>query len=157
MALRASIEATGGEVDYSGLADASTAETSRVRGAGALVGLVEGTLSGGAIEIAKARDRVRDELGSGALVDAAAIIGNFERMVRIADGTGIPLDAPINVATESIRADLGIDRFESAAHTASVRSWQRALGRAIDPLLKFVLRWSGRRSNKKRRDALPDG
>ncbi len=146
--LRASIETSGGEVDLSGLADGSTAEASPVRGAAALVGFVEATLSGEPSDLPKARDRVRDELGSGAVVDAAAIIGNFERMVRIADGTGIPLDTPVNVATESIRADLGIDRYETASHSTSVRGWQRLIGRAIDPLLKFGLRWSGRRSKK---------
>jgi len=138
----------GGELDFAGLADASTAETSSVPGAGALVGFVEATLSGETPDVAKARDRVREELGSEALVDAAAIIGNFERMVRIADGTGIPLDAPLNVATESIRAELGIDRFESSANTPPVRGWQRAVGRATDPLFNLGLRWSGRRSRK---------
>jgi len=78
--LRASIETTGGEVDLSGLTDASSAEASPVRGAGALVDFVEATLSAAALsaaapEIAKARDRVRNELGSEALVDAAAING----------------------------------------------------------------------------------
>jgi hypothetical protein len=97
-------------------------------------------------EIAKARDRVRAELGPAAMIDAAAVIGNFERMVRIADGTGIPLDTPVNVATESIRADLGIDQFEAAARTSPVRGWQRGVGRAIDPLLKFVFRTLSRRS-----------
>jgi hypothetical protein len=165
--LRASIESEGGEVDLRSLADGSLAEGSSIVGAGALLGLVEATLSGGVpgigegpnrsdganvsnsagvSEIAKAGDRIRGELGSAALVDAAAIIGNFERMVRIADATGIPLDAPVNVGTESIRADLGIDQYESAAHTAAVRGWQRALGRAIDPLLRIVLRWRGSRS-----------
>ena len=162
--LRASIESEGGEVDLRSLADGSLAEGSSIVGAGALVGLVEATLTAGAAgagerpnrsehsnssgisEIAKAGDRIRNELGREALVDAAAIIGNFERMVRIADATGIPLDAPVNVATEAIRADLGIDRYESSAHTTAVRGWQRAIGRAIDPLLKLVLRWRGSRS-----------
>lgn len=126
-----------------------------MRGAAALVGFVDATLSGQAPDIAKARDRVRAELGSAAVVDAAAIIGNFERMVRIADGTGIPLDAPVSVATESIRADLGIDRYESAAHTTAIRGWQRALGRIVDPLLKIALRWAGRRSRKSSREVPP--
>jgi len=158
--LRASIETTGGEVDLSGLTDASSAEASPVRGAGALVGFVEATLSAAALsaaapEIAKARDRVRNELGSEALVDAAAIIGNFERMTRIADGTGIPLDVPVRVATESLRSELGLDRFESAAHTPAVRGWQRGLGRALEPILKFGLRWAGRRSKRVGEDSQP--
>jgi hypothetical protein len=82
------------------------------------------------------------------MVDGAAIIGNFERMVRTADGTGIPLDTPLNVATESIRAELGIDQYESAARTSSVRGWQRALGRVADPLLKFGLHKMGNRGQR---------
>jgi len=34
------------------------------------------------------------ELGSAALVDAAAVFGNFEMMNRVADATGIPVPAP---------------------------------------------------------------
>ncbi len=155
MALRASIETAGGEVDFSGLADASTAGASPVRGAGALVGFVDATLSAEAPEIAKARGRVRDELGGEAVVDAAAIIGNFERMVRIADGTGIPLDMPIKLATGSIRSDLGLDRFGSAAHTPPLRGWQRGLGRALEPLLGLALRFAGRRSKRASGDSQP--
>ena len=135
--LRASIESLGGTVDFAGLTDGATADASPVRGAATLVGFVEAALSSevDAAEgeedpgrLAAARERLRTELGPSAVVDAAAIIGNFERMVRIADGTGIPLDAAVNVATESIRAELGIDRFDKAARTRDVTGWQRAIG-----------------------------
>lgn len=144
--LRASVETEGGEVDYRGLADSQSAEASSLPGAGALVGLVEAALSSDEADGEKARERVRRELGSEALVDAAAIIGNFERMTRIADATGIPLDAPVNVATEEIRVELGIDRYASAANTGSVKGWQRLLGRAIEPAARLGLRWVGRRA-----------
>ena len=67
-------------------------------------------------------------------------------MTRIADATGIPLDAPVNVATEVLRVELGIDRYGSAAETASVKGWQRLLGRAIEPVARIGLRWVGRRA-----------
>ena len=41
--------------------------------------------------LASARDKVRAALGPGALVDAAVLVGNFERMNRIADACGIAL------------------------------------------------------------------
>ena len=147
MMLRASIETEGGKVDLRSLTDGSFADRSGIEGAAALVGWVEATTDrmSDVSRIARARDRVRDELGSAAMVDAAAIIGNFERMVRIADATGIPLDTPVNIATESIRADLGIDRFHSAAHSPPVRRWQRAIGRALDPIRTFGLRRLGGR------------
>jgi hypothetical protein len=153
--LRASVETEGAEVDYRGIADPETAEASSVPGAGALVGLVDATLSADGGDGDAARERVRRELGSEALVDAAAVIGNFERMTRIADATGIPLDPPVNVATEALRAELGIDRYGSAAHTKPVRGWQRVLGRAIEPVARLGLRWVGRRArlrNEARRE-----
>ena len=145
--LRASIETQGEEVDLRGLTDGKAAGESSISGAAALVDFAEATLGGNADEIAVARDLVRSELGSEALVDAAAVIGNFERMVRIADGTGIPLDAAVNVATEEIRAELGIDAFASEERKSEVATWQRLMARAIDPLAKIGLRWQGRRAS----------
>jgi hypothetical protein len=149
--LRASIETEGAEADYRGIADPENAEASSVPSAAALVGLVDAALSTdqGEGDGEQARERVRRELGSEALVDAAAVIGNFERMTRIADATGIPLDAPVNVATEAIRAELGIDRFGSAANTRSVKGWQRLLRRALEPVARLGLRWVGRRARSK--------
>ena len=146
--LRASIETEGAAIDLRGLTDGKAAEESAIPGAAALVGFAEATLAGHPDEITTARDRVRSELGSAALVDAAGVIGNFERMVRIADGTGIPLDAAVNVATEEIRAELGIDAFGSEERKSEVASWQRVMARALDPLLKIVLRWQGRRASR---------
>jgi len=42
-------------------------------------------------EIAASRDRLLEAMGSAAVVDAAAVASNFQRMVRIADGAGITL------------------------------------------------------------------
>jgi hypothetical protein len=147
--LRASVETEGAEVDYRGIADQESAEASSVPAAGALVGLVEASLSADDVDGKAARERVRLELGSEALVDAAAIIGNFERMTRIADATGIPLDAPVNVATEGLRAELGIDDYPSAANTKSVKGWQRLLARTIEPVARVGLRWVGRRARSR--------
>lgn len=147
--LRASIETEGAEVDYRGIADQEGAEASSVPAAGALIGLVEASLSADNDDGEKARERVRLELGSEALVDAAAIIGNFERMTRIADATGIPLDAPVNVATEDLRAKLGIDDYPSAVNTESVKGWQRLLASTIEPVARIGLRWVGRRARSR--------
>lgn len=152
--LRASVETEGAVVDYRGLVDGANAEASTLPGAGALVALVDATLAPEDDRAGeRARDRVRRELGSAALVDAAAIIGNFERMTRIADATGIPLDAAVNVATESLRAELGIDAYGSAENTQRVKGWQRLLGRALDPVVRMVLRWNGRRARTQRERA----
>jgi len=60
--------------------------------------------------------------------------------VRIADGTGIPLDAFVNVGTESIREELGIDRFAAAERTRAVTTLQRISGRVLQPLLRRAMK-----------------
>ena len=57
-------------------------------------------------------------LGDQAAVDAAGIVANFQRMVRIADGCGIPLDDFTKDATADVREALGIHEYASAANTA---------------------------------------
>ena len=64
------------------------------------------------------RERIASELGAQQLVDAAGVVANFQRMVRIADGCGIPLDDFTKAASEDWREDLGLHEFASAANTA---------------------------------------
>ena len=64
------------------------------------------------------RDEIAKRLGDQAAVDAAGIVANFQRMVRIADGCGIPLDDFTKDATEDVRGELGIHEYASAANTA---------------------------------------
>ena len=64
------------------------------------------------------RERITSELGVQELVDAAGVVANFQRMVRIADGCGIPLDEFTKDATDDCREDLGIHEYASAANTA---------------------------------------
>jgi len=44
------------------------------------------------------------------MVDAAGVASNFERMVRIADATGVELDASITELTADVRTALGLER-----------------------------------------------
>ena len=148
MMLRESIELEGGDADLRAITDTAAASESAIPGADVLVAFADATLGADEVEIGKARDRVRDRLGSEALVDAAAVIGNFERMVRIADGIGIPLDNIVNVSTESIRDELGIDDFETAARTKKVGSVQRLVGRVVEPLFRHALRLGARRQRR---------
>ena len=45
------------------------------------------------------------------MIDAAGVIANFQRMMRIADSPGIPLDARMDALTADLRSELGINRF----------------------------------------------
>ena len=64
------------------------------------------------------RQQIASELGDQELVDAAGVVANFQRMVRIADGCGIPLDEFTKDATDDVRDELGIHEYASAANTA---------------------------------------
>lgn len=64
-------------------------------------------------KIAPLRARLCERAGIGALVDAAAVVANFQRMVRIADGTGITLGVMESFSAE-VRAELDLERFVRA-------------------------------------------
>ena len=50
-------------------------------------------------------------------MDAAGVAANFQRMVRIADATGIPVDNMQAELGRNVRAELGIERFPSARNS----------------------------------------
>ena len=61
-----------------------------------------------------ARAALADRLGEAAMVDAASVIGNFQRMVRIADSTGIPVDGFFAEANADVREQLSLNELPSA-------------------------------------------
>ena len=74
------------------------------------------------------------------MVDAAAVIGNFERMNRIADGTGIPIDAPVEAATGDLREELDLDRFASARNSGELSTRAKLLGPVVRAILPLALK-----------------
>jgi hypothetical protein len=125
------------------LTDDAAAAGSGIAHAEALLAFAGAAVRGSEEELALARGRVLEALGPECLVDAAAVVSNFERMVRIADSTGIALDAPVNAMTGELRAELGIDAFASAANTPDVGGFARLLGRVLGPALPWILRAFG--------------
>jgi hypothetical protein len=65
------------------------------------------------------RERLRQMLSPDAFVDAAALIGAFNVVDRVADATGIPLDAALQAMSQDVRDELGLARFASAANTVT--------------------------------------
>ena len=65
-------------------------------------------------DLEAARRALVDRLGEAELVDAAGVIGNFQRMVRIADSTGIPVDGLMAEANAEVREQLGLNELPSA-------------------------------------------
>ncbi len=76
-----------------------------------LVEFAEAVLDDDDESLARARLRLTEALGTDGLVDAAAVVANFNAIDRIADATGIPIDAERVELTADLRAELGIDVF----------------------------------------------
>ena len=55
--------------------------------------------------------------GRRSLVDAAGVAANFQRMTRIADSIGIPVDNMSAELGQQVRQELGIERFPSARNS----------------------------------------
>lgn len=108
--------------------------------AGALLAFAEAIVGDDDEALASARAQLLEAAGPEALVDAAAVASNFMRMVRIADSTGISLDGAMDVMSQELRAELGIDRFGSAANTPPAGPLRRGLGRVLPPLASAALK-----------------
>lgn len=144
--LRASSEVNGHPVDLHAVTDPARAADSGVANAAALIALADAMVGDDTAALARARERVRAELGAAQLVDGVAVASNFERMVRIADATGIPLDDPVEIMTAGVREELGIDRFTAAASTPPAGRVRRWLTPLLRPLLGSFMRAVGRRT-----------
>ena len=94
--------------------------------------------------ITRAREALVAAVGPTGAVDAAGVVGNFERMNRIADAIGIPQDAPMLGAVDDISDQLGLRRFASASHSAEPSGLQRMLGAVIRKLLPYAARIAAR-------------
>ena len=57
------------------------------------------------------RHALIEVLNPAAMVDAAGVVSNFERMVRIADATGIQLDERMQTLSQEVRDALHLERF----------------------------------------------
>lgn len=115
--LSLSAEITESDVDLKMINGDENATPGDVAHAAALMKFAEAVASRDEEQLASARSALLEEAGSDVLVDAAAVAGNFQRMVRIADSTGIPLDERNAVLSHKIKSELDLGRFASAQHT----------------------------------------
>ncbi|MCR9262112.1 MAG: hypothetical protein NXH95_20545 [Pseudomonadaceae bacterium] len=68
-------------------------------------------------ELAQHRQALLDIAGPDVLVDAAGVAANFQRMTRIADSIGIPVDDMQADVGQAVRQELNLTRFASAQNT----------------------------------------
>lgn len=121
---------------------------SGVRAGVELVEFAEAVVAGGEPRVTQARSAVTEQLGVAAMVDAAAVIANFQRMVRIADSTGIPLDEPVLMMTQGIRDELGLNEFPAAANSPALPLIKGVFGRLLAPFApRLLARLTRRRSS----------
>jgi hypothetical protein len=77
------------------------------------VAFAEAVVGSDGAAIIQARDDLIAAMGVEAMVDAAAVASNFERMVRIADGTGIPLGERLESYARGVIDELGLERLRN--------------------------------------------
>jgi hypothetical protein len=142
--LRESVTVSEAEVDLSGLVDPDCKQVPGIPRSGELLRFVDTFMSGDAPAYAEARARLCDAIGERAMVDAVAVAANFQRLDRIADGTGIPSDPPMAVMQEDFIA-MGMHQYRSASNTPPMPDAQREQIRreAIPEFRRMVKRASG--------------
>ncbi len=143
--LRASIEYSGSGAELGGIAGGAKVGDGGIEHGERLTTFADAAVSGDFAELTTARDALREASGSAVVVDAAGVIGNFQRMVRIADGTGIPLDTMVDTMSSDIRADLGLESFRSR-RLKDAGMLGRLFAPAFRGLAKAGLRFAGRRA-----------
>ena len=79
-----------------------------------LVGFVDAVVNGDPHQSEAARAALAAAAGTTAVVDAAAVLANFEMMTRVADSTGARVVADRLASTEHERDLLGVNSFPSA-------------------------------------------
>jgi hypothetical protein len=105
-----SIEQTNARVELKAITDSTIDPL--IPGGRDLLRFVDAVLNNG--DITAARAAVLSVIGESAAVDAAAVMGNFEMMNRIADGVGMPVGGGTRGQASQIIADLGLDLYPHA-------------------------------------------
>jgi len=82
-----------------------------VAGGAEMLALADAALGRDDLALTGVRHAVVAALGAEALVDAAAVIGGFDGITRIADATGIPLEPAKAEQTADFFAELALGRF----------------------------------------------
>ena len=146
--LRASIEYHGRDGDLSIVTEGTKAGDGGIPHGEKLAAFAEAAVVGDSAQLASARDDLRAAVGSAGLVDAAGVVGNFQRMVRIADGAGIPVDTIVRTLSEDFREDLGLDDFQTnrGEELGTVGQLAAPLAQGA---LRLGMRFAGNRSRKK--------
>ena len=115
--LRVSAQATATNVDLQAINGNPESAAVGIEFGLELMRFAEAVATGSADALQSARRDLLEAAGPAVLVDAAGVAANFQRMVRIADATGIPVDDMTTDLGQNVRRELGIARFASARNS----------------------------------------
>ena len=115
--LRVSAKLAGDTVDLTALTGACEGKDAGVKHGALLLAFAEAVMSRDSATLTMARDALEQASSAGIVIEAAGVAANFQRMVRIADATGIPVDDMTSELGTTIREELGLYAFESAANS----------------------------------------
>lgn len=116
------------------------ADASGVPHAELLVRFAEALVERDELALVQLREAISAALGPAGLHETASIASNFQRMVRIADATGIPQDASMLMLGEDLVEELDLRRFGSADNSPRANALQRLLGRLLRPIAPGLLK-----------------
>ncbi|MDG2304063.1 MAG: hypothetical protein P8R42_05295 [Candidatus Binatia bacterium] len=112
---------------------ASRASDSGIAHADLLIRFAEALVAYDEAALAKLRGPITEAVGPEDFLEAAAVAANFQRMVRIADSTGTPQDAPVMALAGDAIDQLGLRDFPPAANTPPTSMMARVIGPLIRP------------------------
>jgi hypothetical protein len=98
-------------VNLAALTDHEATASSDVEHGNLLITFAEAMVRDDDAALTHARHAVIEGISPEAMVDAAGVASNFERMVRIADATGIQLDERMATVSQEVRDTLHLERF----------------------------------------------
>ena len=138
--LSLSADITESDIDLGMINGDTTASAGDIQHGASLLNFTEAFVSRDEESLTAARDALLVEAGADVLVDAAGVAANFQRMVRIADSTGIPLDERNSVLGYSVIKKLNLERFKSAENTPQGGLRRKMLSWIARPLARRKFR-----------------
>jgi hypothetical protein len=103
----------GVDVDLAALTAKESKAASGVAHSDVLMAFADAIVAADHHALQHTRHGVLEAMGAEAVVDAAGVASNFERMVRIADATGIELDERMAKASQEVREALDLEQFRA--------------------------------------------
>ena len=142
--LSLSAEASDTDIDLQ-IVNGSENANDAVAFANELMLFAESVASRDETALTSARARLLDVAGNNRLVDAAGVAANFQRMVRIADSAGIPIDDRMGALSGNIQEQLDLRRFASAGNTPRPTGLKKLLNVSKGFLMRKLIATMGSR------------